>query len=111
MPEFHSEPYVYLPAISHKSVLVAWGAFYFRVNSSGQMKLVDDDELRHVHPPRKDTIGARSAPYGPVRTGLVGPKRATTGVPIATAICIGPESFVTSTEADAKRAGNRSGLV
>jgi tartrate-resistant acid phosphatase type 5 len=71
MPEFHSEPYVYLPAISHKSVLVAWGAFYFRVNSSGQMKLVDDDELRHVHPPRKDTIGARSAPYGPARVDVI----------------------------------------
>jgi hypothetical protein len=64
MPEFHAEPYLYLPAISHKSVLVAWGAFYFRVKSSGEMKLVQDEDLRHVHPPRRDTIGARSAPYG-----------------------------------------------
>ena len=62
MPEFHAEPYIYLPAISHKSALVAWGAFCFRVNSSGEMKLVDDSDLKHVHPPRRDTIGARSAP-------------------------------------------------
>jgi len=67
VPEFHAEPYIYLPAISHKSVLVAWGAFYFRVNSSGELKLVDDSDLKHVHPPRRDTIGARSAPYGPAR--------------------------------------------
>ena len=67
MPEFHSEPYIYLPAISHKSVLVAWGAFYFRVKSSGELKLVDDGELTHVHPPRKTTIGASSEPYGPAR--------------------------------------------
>ena len=67
MPEFHAEPYLYLPAISHKSVLVAWGAFYFRVKSGGEMKLVDPEDLDHVHPPRKDTIGARSAPYGPAR--------------------------------------------
>jgi tartrate-resistant acid phosphatase type 5 len=67
VPEFHAEPYIYLPAISHKSVLVAWGAFYFRVNSSGEMKLVDEGDLKHVHPPRGDTIGARSAPYGPAR--------------------------------------------
>jgi len=67
VPEFHAEPYIYLPAISHKSALVAWGAFYFKVNSSGEMKLVDDRDLKHVHPPRRDTIGARSAPYGPAR--------------------------------------------
>jgi tartrate-resistant acid phosphatase type 5 len=71
MPEFHAEPYIYLPAVSHKSVLVAWGAFYFRVKSSGEMKLVDEDDLKHVHPPRKDTIGARSAPYGPARVEVV----------------------------------------
>lgn len=67
MPEFHAEPYIYLPAISHKSVLVAWGAFYFRVSSDDEMKLVDDRDLKHIHPPRRDTIGARSAPYGPAR--------------------------------------------
>src|SRR5688572_6102188 len=84
MPEFHSEPYIYLPAVSHKSALIAWGAFYFRTNShstrdsslvgsnrslraGAQWKLVDDDDLKYVHPPRKDSIGAQSAPYGPAR--------------------------------------------
>lgn len=67
MPEFHSEPYIYLPAVSHKSVLVAWGAFYFRTNLRGKWKIVDDEELKFVHPPRKDSIGAQSAPYGPAR--------------------------------------------
>ena len=67
MPEFHAEPYIYLPAVSHKSALIAWGAFYFRTNSRGKWKLVDDDDLKYVHPPRKDSIGAQSAPYGPAR--------------------------------------------
>src|SRR5688500_20268370 len=67
MPEFHSEPYLYLPAVSHKSALIAWGAFYFRTNSKGHWKIVDDDDLKYVHPPRKDSIGAQSAPYGPAR--------------------------------------------
>jgi hypothetical protein len=67
MPEFHAEPYVYLPAVTHKSALIAWGAFYFRVTSKGTWKLVDDEDLKYVHPPRKDSIGAKSAPYGPAR--------------------------------------------
>src|SRR4026207_1356742 len=67
MPEFHAEPYIYLPAVSHKSALIAWGAFYFRTNSRGKWKLVDDSDLKYVHPPRKDSIGAQSAPYGPAR--------------------------------------------
>src|SRR5215212_5517265 len=67
MPEFHAEPYVYLPAITHRSALIAWGAFYFRVSSKGASKLVNDADLKYVHPPRKDSIGACSAPYGPAR--------------------------------------------
>src|SRR5688572_28648845 len=65
MPEFHSEPYVYVAGLSHKSVILAWGAFYFKAKSQGEMKLVDDDDLQWVHPPRKETIGARSEPFGP----------------------------------------------
>jgi tartrate-resistant acid phosphatase type 5 len=67
MPEFHAEPYVYLPSVSHKSALVAWGAFYFRVTSRGTWKIIDDSDLKYVHPPRKDSIGSQSAPYGPAR--------------------------------------------
>src|SRR5688500_20219326 len=67
MPEFHAEPYVYLPSVSHKSALVAWGAFYFRTTTRGKWKIVDDHDLKFVHPPRRDSIGAQSAPYGPAR--------------------------------------------
>src|SRR5438477_11836074 len=67
MPEYHAEPYVYLPAVTHRSALIAWGAFYFRTNSRGKWKIVDDSDLKYVHPPRKDSIGSRSAPYGPAR--------------------------------------------
>jgi hypothetical protein len=67
MPEFHAEPYIYLPAVTHKSALVAWGAFYFRTTSRGQSKIISDHDLKYVHPPRRDSIGAKSAPYGPAR--------------------------------------------
>ncbi|MEO5897075.1 MAG: hypothetical protein ABIS06_15395 [Vicinamibacterales bacterium] len=65
MPEFHAEPYLYLAGLSHKSALIAWGAFYFKVRSDGRAKLVDDQDLQWVHPPRCETIGCRSDPYGP----------------------------------------------
>jgi hypothetical protein len=68
MPEFHAEPYIYLAGLTHKSALIAWGAFYFRItgkSADGQWKLVDDRDLARLHPPRQHTIGASSAPYGP----------------------------------------------
>ena len=81
MPEFHAEPYVYLAGLSHKSALIAWGAFYFKVRSNLVAKIVDDQDLQWVHPPRCESIGARSDPYGPavveVRDGA--------GVVVATA--------------------------
>lgn len=67
MPEFHAEPYIYLAGLTHKTALIAWGAFYFRIRGSGddgQLKLVDDHDLAHIHPPRHQTIGASSEPYG-----------------------------------------------
>jgi tartrate-resistant acid phosphatase type 5 len=70
LPEFHAEPYIYLPTVTHKSALIAWGAFYFRVTSRGASKLVDDSDLKYVHPPRRDSIGACSAPYGPARVDV-----------------------------------------
>src|SRR5688572_12707400 len=65
MPEFHAEPYVYLAGLSHNSALIAWGAFYFKTHTNGRAKLVDDADLQWVHPPRCDSIGCRSKPYGP----------------------------------------------
>jgi hypothetical protein len=70
VPEFHSEPFVYLAGLSHSSALIAWGAFYFRAHSAGQHKLVDDEDLQWVHPPRCDSIGCTSKPYGPARVDV-----------------------------------------
>ena len=80
MPEFHAEPYLHLVGLSHKSALIAWGAFYFKTRSRQadpngarrppEWKLVEDRDLRHVHPPRRETIGARSDPYGPARVNV-----------------------------------------
>jgi tartrate-resistant acid phosphatase type 5 len=70
MPLFHSEPYLQLAGLSHKSALIAWGAFYFRLKKNDPAsirELVDDTDLDRVHPPRHETVGARSESYGPAR--------------------------------------------
>ena len=44
------------------------GGFYFRIRSrknDDEWKLVDDGD--HVHPPRRESIGARSEPFGKAR--------------------------------------------
>lgn len=65
MPDYYAEPFLNLAGLTHKSALIAWGAFYFRVrNNETDFKLVDDDDLDHVHPPRHQTVGARSEPFG-----------------------------------------------
>jgi tartrate-resistant acid phosphatase type 5 len=71
MPEFHAEPYVYLAGLTHKSALIAWGAFYFKTRSNGRAKLVDDHDLQWVHPPRCDSIGCTSSPYGPAQVDIL----------------------------------------
>src|ERR671911_161484 len=70
MPEFHAEPYIQLAGVSSTSAMIAWGAFYFRVRSEGKGKLVDDRDLVRVHPPRRDSIGVRSTPYGSARVNV-----------------------------------------
>ena len=70
MPEFHAEPYLHLAGLSHKSALITWGAFYFKTRTKHAWKLIDDRDLRYVHPPRRESIGARSAPYGPARVNV-----------------------------------------
>ncbi len=72
MPEFHAEPYIYLPAVTHKSALIAWGAFYFRVTNRGAAKLVDDQDLKFVHPA---TQRLDRRVLGAVRTGAGGGAR------------------------------------
>jgi hypothetical protein len=64
----HFEPYLYLAGLTHKSALVAWGGFYFKVSRDlGHLRLVDDSDLDTVHPPRRSSIGAKSDPYGHAR--------------------------------------------
>jgi tartrate-resistant acid phosphatase type 5 len=70
VPEFHAEPYLHLAGLSPTSALVTWGAFYFKTRTKHAWKLVDDRDLRYLHPPRRDSIGARSAPYGPSRVNV-----------------------------------------
>src|SRR6185503_17858724 len=68
----HFEAYLHLAGLSHKSALVAWGGFYFKVvDERGGFKLIDDSDLDRVHPPRSSSIGARSAPYGPARVEVM----------------------------------------
>jgi hypothetical protein len=70
MPEFHAEPYLYLAGLTHKAALISWGGFYFKVSGHKEgdgWKLVDDSDLDHVHPPRRESIGARSEPFGKAR--------------------------------------------
>jgi tartrate-resistant acid phosphatase type 5 len=64
----HFEPYLHLAGLTHKSALIAWGGFYFKVaREEREWKLIDDGDLDTVHPPRKSSIGASSFPYGPAR--------------------------------------------
>ncbi len=81
MPEFHAEPYLHLAGLSHKSALISWGAFYFKTRSKDAWKLIDDSDLRYVHPPRRESIGARSDPYGPAHVRVYD----TAGAVVATA--------------------------
>jgi hypothetical protein len=64
----HFEPYLYLAGLTHKSALIAWGGFYFKVaRLERDWKLIDDGDLDHVHPPRSSSIGSKSFPYGHAR--------------------------------------------
>ena len=73
MPEVHFEPYLLLAGLSHNAALVAWGGFYFRVRGKvddQHWKLVDDSDLKHLHPPRFECMGSRSTPYGHARVEI-----------------------------------------
>src|SRR5687767_1379298 len=68
----HFEPYLYLAGLTHKSALIAWGGFYFSFRQEdGPWKLLDDSDLDHVHPPRSQSIGAKSSSYGPARVEVM----------------------------------------
>jgi hypothetical protein len=100
MPDFHAEPYLYLAGLTHKAALIAWGGFYFRVRSrrnGDEWKLIDDSDLDHVHPPRRESIGARSEPFGNARVEVFDPSGRLAGCAETTAT---NHAWVTGLEPD-----------
>ena len=68
----HFEPYLVVAAVTHKSVLVSWGGFYFTFRGEeGKWKLLDDSDLDRVHPPRRSSIGSKSDSYGRARVDVM----------------------------------------
>lgn len=67
----HREEYVYLAGLTDNSALVAWGAFFFKVQGGlegGKWKLIKDRDLQKYKKHRVDIdrvnlIGASSKPY------------------------------------------------
>ena len=61
----HEERFLNVAGLTHKSVLIAWGSFFFRIRESNQeFHLVDDDDLQQESRRRTGSIGAASLPYG-----------------------------------------------
>jgi len=62
----HREEFLYVADLTHSSVLIAWGAFYFKLKGhpdTGKWELIDDDDLNDFKTSRTNLIGASSAPY------------------------------------------------
>lgn len=91
MPDSHFEPYLYLLELTDTSVTIAWGGFFFWTDGlhpvdGDNFKLVDDESLHMINPPRRASIGASSDAYD--RTGrgaLVEVFDACTGALVASA--------------------------
>jgi tartrate-resistant acid phosphatase type 5 len=65
MRPHHEERFLNVAGLTHKSVLIAWGSFFFRIKESdGEFHLVDDEDLQQESRRRKGSIGASSLPYG-----------------------------------------------
>ena len=63
--EAHFEQYLYLAEVTDRSALFTWGGFFFWISGQHPLdgqdwKLVDDDDLKKIFPPRRNTIGAGS---------------------------------------------------
>lgn len=62
----HREEYLYLADLTDRSALIAWGAFYFKLEGNpedGKWELIDDDDLDDFKTSRTNLIGASSTPY------------------------------------------------
>lgn len=69
--ELHAEEFIHLVDLSHDSVLVAWGAFWFRRHSPEQRwEIVDDHDLFSVAG-RRTCIGNSAEPFGESRVEVL----------------------------------------
>src|SRR5918993_1438855 len=65
MTDTHFEPFVHLAELGPDRALIAWGGFWFhRDDPAARWQIVDDSKLAELDPGRKESIGARSEPYG-----------------------------------------------
>jgi tartrate-resistant acid phosphatase type 5 len=63
--EIRFEPFVHLAELGPDRALVAWGGFWFRrEDPAARWQIVDDSALAELDGGRKESIGARSEPYG-----------------------------------------------
>jgi tartrate-resistant acid phosphatase type 5 len=65
----HLEQYLHLADVTPDAVLLSWGGFWFRqrdTDDDGDLDgvLVDDEQLDEVSPRRRESMGARSQPFG-----------------------------------------------
>jgi len=62
----HFEEFLYLPALTHEAVIIAWGGFFFEVTTDHdkeKWRLLDADETEKSVG-RRETVGQKSKPYG-----------------------------------------------
>jgi len=62
----HFEEFLYLPALTHEAVIIAWGGFFFEVTTDHdkeKWRLLDADETEN-RVGRRETVGQTSKPYG-----------------------------------------------
>jgi len=68
--QIHFEEFLYIPALTHSAVLIAWGGFFFEVKENHGRKeyeLLDVDKVTSKVPKLKgvkELIGQNSRPYG-----------------------------------------------
>ena len=62
----HFEEFLYLPALTHEAVIIAWGGFFFEVTThhdKEKWRLLDADEAE-TRVGRREAVGEKSKPYG-----------------------------------------------
>jgi tartrate-resistant acid phosphatase type 5 len=65
--DLHFEEFVYLPALTHQAVIIAWGGFFFEVEKDAgreKWELLDSGKVQK-RLGRKEVVGEKSEPYSP----------------------------------------------